>query len=98
VTNLGTIDFIAEDKMSRLEKKLKKSKRLQKDKAIIQTRVKVAKSHGMTKVIEQKNRLNKRHPLDCGKSNCGLCGSPRKLCGEKSIQEKKHEQKDKYEN
>ena len=82
--------------MSRLEEKLKKSTRLHKDKAVINKRVKVAKSHGMS--VAQKNRFKKKHPLDCGRANCGLCSSPRKTFGEKTMQEKKNEQKDKYDN
>jgi hypothetical protein len=80
--------------MSKLEEKAKKSKRIEKNKAVINKRVKVAKAHGMK--TDQRNRFKKKHPLDCGRANCGLCSSPRKW-GEKTMQEQKHEQKDRFD-
>lgn len=84
-----------EDKMSRLDEKKRREARKQRDKAVINKRVKVAKSHGLA--TNQRNRFKKKHPLDCGRANCGLCSSPRKLFDEKTMQEKRHEQKDKFE-
>lgn len=81
--------------MSRLDDKDKAARRRSKDKAIIKTRLKVAKSHGFTKL--DGNRYNKRHPLDCGRSDCGVCHPNKKWGREKTIAEKKHEQKDKHD-
>lgn len=81
--------------MSRLEEKEKKAKRLHKDNSVMNNRMKFAKANGMN--VKSKNRLNKRHPMDCGKANCGLCSSPRKLWKEKTMQEKRHEQKGKFD-
>jgi len=37
------------------------------------------------------HRFAKKSALTCGNSNCVMCGNPRKVFGEKTIQEKKHE-------
>ena len=36
------------------------------------------------KLSKQKNRMKKKHPLDCGNPKCGVC-HPHKITGEKKI-------------
>ena len=43
------------------------------------------------------NYFAKKHALSCGVPMCPLCGNKRRVTGEKTIQEKKHEQKGKYD-
>lgn len=81
--------------MIRLEEKEKAAKRRKKDKAIASTRAKVAKSM-IGFVPDGKNRFTKQHALACGHAKCYLCHGD-KLLGKKTLQEKKQEQKDKYE-
>ncbi len=44
------------------------------------------------------NVFSKKHALSCHVPMCPLCGNKRRVTGEKTIQEKKHEQKDKFDN
>lgn len=71
--------------------KEKRSKRLHDEESKIKKQVKIAKAHGLTnndKPIKQSHRLSKHHAMDCGQPGCIMCGNPRKLFKEKTIQEK----------
>lgn len=77
--------------MSNEYTKEKRSKRLHDEETSIKRQVKIAKAHGLTdqnKAIRQAHRLSKHHAMDCGQPGCMLCGNPRKLFKEKTIQEK----------
>jgi len=79
--------------MSRLDEKEKAARRRSKDKAIINTRAKIAKAlKGF--VPDGKNRFNKQHALGCGHAKCYLCHRD-KLLKNKTLKEKRFEQKDK---
>lgn len=71
--------------------KEKRSKRIHSEEVSIKRQVKIAKAHGLTdkdKAIKQAHRMAKHHAMDCGQPGCMLCGNPRKLFKEKTIQEK----------
>ena len=71
--------------------KEKRSKRLHAEETSIKRQVKIAKAHGLTdkdKAVKQSHRLAKHHAMDCGQPGCALCGNPRKLHKERTIQEK----------
>lgn len=71
--------------------KEKRSKRLHDEETNIKKQVKIAKAHGIdnkNKVIKEPHRMSKHHAMDCGQPGCMLCGNPRKLFKEKTIQEK----------
>lgn len=71
--------------------KEKRSKRLHSEETSIKRQVKIAKAHGLTdkdKAVKQAHRLAKHHAMDCGQPGCALCGNPRKLYKERTIQEK----------
>jgi len=76
--------------MSKEEDKFKHSKRLLKDDNAIKKQIKIAKSHGVP--IDNAHGFAKHHVMDCGQPNCVMCGNPRKVWGEKTIQEKKFEE------
>ena len=76
--------------MSTEEDKFKKSKRLQKDENAVKKQTKIAKSAGSD--ISQPHRFAKHHAMNCGDPNCVMCGNPRKIFGEKTIQEKKFDE------
>jgi len=78
--------------MSKEEDKFKHSKRLLKDENAIKKQTKIAKSHGLP--IDKAHGFAKHHAMDCGQQNCVICGNPRKVWGEKTIQEKKFEGKE----
>jgi hypothetical protein len=76
--------------MSKEEDKIKHSKRIQKTDNAVTKQVKIAKEHGM--VVDEPHKFAKHHVMDCGNSNCVICGNPRKTYKEKTIQEKRLEQ------
>lgn len=73
--------------MSHEEDKIKNSSRRLKDENAIKKQVKIAKAMGMP--VNEPHKLAKHHALDCGNPGCPLCSSPRKLYGERSIQERR---------
>ena len=75
--------------------KEKRSKRIHDEETSVKRQVKIAKAHGLTnkdKAIKQPHRMAKHHAMDCGQPGCMLCGNPRKLFKEKTIQEKSFDQ------
>jgi len=52
--------------MSHEQDKFKHSKRLLKKQNAVKKQVKIAKSHGLTKYLDQPHRLTKHHAMDCG--------------------------------
>jgi len=63
--------------MSKDEDKIKHSKRLHKAWTAIKKQLRIAKSHGLTKPIEEPHRLAKHHAMDCGIPHCPMCSNPR---------------------
>jgi hypothetical protein len=82
--------------MSTQEDKDKHSRRLYDDTVHIERRKKLIKAKSVyfdDHVIEkQPHRLSKYSCMNCGNSNCVMCGNPRKFFGEKTIQEKSFDQ------
>jgi hypothetical protein len=76
--------------MSTEEDKIKHSKRLHKEEAAIKRQAKIAKAYGIP--VKETHMFAKKHATNCGKSECGLCGNPRKTMGEETIQEKRFKQ------
>lgn len=80
--------------MSDPETKEKRSKRFLKDESHIKNRLRTVKSlHLDTKRYEREpHRLCDNIHLSCGNSNCVMCGNPRKMWKEKTMQERSFEQ------
>lgn len=76
--------------MSMKYDKLKHSKRIHADETAIKKQVKIAKSHGIE--VKEPHKLAKHHALDCGRPGCIMCGNPRKIWKEETIQEKRFKQ------
>lgn len=72
--------------MSNEVTKEKRSKRIHDKETAISKQVKIAKSKGID--VKEPHKLAKHHALDCGQPGCMLCGNPRKIFKEKTIQEK----------
>jgi hypothetical protein len=70
------------------------SKRMQVTKKHIDRQVHIAKSHGMD--VKEPHKYSKHHVMNCGNPNCVMCMNPRKSFGEKTIQELKFEQTEKW--
>jgi hypothetical protein len=82
--------------MSHEEDKFNHSRRLHKEQAAIDRQVKIAKEFGMP--VKEPHKLHKHHALNCGDPNCVMCMNPRKAFGEKTMQERKFEQRERFSN
>lgn len=80
--------------MSDEDSKIKHSKRRQKSQNAIKKQVDIAKAHGLD--VSEPHKFAKHHATDCGNPNCPVCSSPRKLTGEKTIQEKRFYQDEEF--
>lgn len=80
--------------MSDESAKIKRSKRIHKEETVIKKQQKIAIQHGLDRkeVEREPHRFAKHHAMDCGNPTCSLCGNPRKIFGEKTIQEKKFDE------
>jgi hypothetical protein len=66
------------------------SRRRFRDETAVKKQVKIGNQYGMSKKeIDQPHRLAKRHAMNCGDSNCVMCGNPRKFFKEPTIQEQR---------
>jgi hypothetical protein len=63
--------------MSNEQDKAKHGSRMQRAWRAIKRQLKIAKSIGHDKYIDQPHRLAKHHAMDCGQPGCALCGNPR---------------------
>jgi hypothetical protein len=73
--------------MSTEEDKFKHSKRLLKDENAVKKQTKIAKEYGVP--VEEPHKFAKHHAMNCGNSNCVMCGNPRKTFKELTQQEKR---------
>jgi len=80
--------------MSTEEDKFKHSKRILKDENAIRKQLKIAKAHNV--LVKTPHEFAKHHAMNCGNPNCVMCANPRKVWKEKTIQEKRFEQTEKY--
>ena len=77
--------------------KHKHSRRLLQKQNHIKKQLKIAKQRGVIKLYEREaHRLAKHNAMDCGRPGCLLCGNPRKAFEQKTIQELKFEQTEKW--
>ncbi len=76
--------------MSTEEDKFKHSKRLLKDENAVKKQTKIAKTFGVP--VKEPHKFAKHHALNCGNPKCHMCANPRKVWGEKTIQEQRAEQ------
>jgi hypothetical protein len=82
--------------------KYKNSKRRHKDQVAIDKQIDLAKNYGYHKTdsdmnkwkyLTQPHRNHKKHIFNCGDPKCTMCANPRKVFKEKTIQEKRFEQR-----
>ena len=72
--------------------KLKHSKRIHTKETAIKRQTKIAKAYGIE--IKEPHKFAKHHALDCGTPGCTMCGNPRKIWKEETIQEKRFKQQE----
>ena len=76
--------------MSTEEDKLKHSKRIHAKETVIKKQTKIAKANGID--VKEPHKFAKHHAMDCGHPGCIMCGNPRKVWKEETIQEKRFKQ------
>lgn len=70
--------------------KLKRSKRIHAKETAVKKQTKIAKAFGIE--VKEPHKFAKHHALDCGHPGCIICGNPRKVWKEETIQEKRFKQ------
>lgn len=78
--------------MSNQNHKIKNSLRRHRDRVAVKRQLEIVKDtlgSSQSALVDQPHRLNKHHGLNCGQSGCVMCGNPRKIFGEPTIQEKR---------
>jgi hypothetical protein len=84
--------------MSDEETKERRSRRLHQEQAAIKRQIQIAKTnHTPDTYITEPHRYHKHHVMNCGNPKCHMCGNPRKVFKDKTIQELSFEQTDKWE-
>lgn len=78
--------------MSHEEDKFNHSRRLHQEQAAIDKQVRIAKEFGIP--IKEPHKLHKHHVMNCGNPKCIMCSNPRKVFKEKTMQERRFEQKE----
>lgn len=69
------------------------SRRRHRTNVAIARQVRIARQHGLNdKHIKEPHRNAKHHAMDCGQPGCMLCGNPRKVFKEQTIQEQRQHQ------
>ena len=76
--------------MSTEEDKLKHSKRIHAKETAVKKQTKIAKAFGIE--VKEPHKFAKHHAMDCGTPGCMMCGNPRKVWKEETIQEKRFKQ------
>ena len=76
--------------MSDEESKIKHSKRILKTDNAVKKQTNIAKKYGVP--VTEPHKFAKHHAMNCGNPKCHMCGNPRKVWGEKTIQEKKFDE------
>lgn len=67
-----------------------RSKRRHENFRACQKQVEIAKAHNID--IDTPHKYTKKHVMDCGNPKCFICGNPRKVFKEKTVQERRNEQ------
>lgn len=65
----------------------RRGKRRRLTKNVIERQKRIAKTYGLS--VDKPHRFSKHHATNCHTKNCINCGNPRKIWGERTIQEKK---------
>jgi hypothetical protein len=76
--------------MSNEDSKLAHGRRLQQKNRHIARQVRIRQANKLT--VNSMHRYHKTSGMTCGRSNCIMCGNPRKFLKELTIQEKRFDQ------
>lgn len=81
--------------MSDVYTKANHSKRIQQKENYVKKQTKIAKTYNIP--VDEPHRLQDHAAVNCGIPNCVMCGNPRKIWKEKTVQEKRFDQTLKWE-
>jgi hypothetical protein len=73
--------------MSNENDRYKSSRRRLKDENAVKRQTRIAQSRGIT--VTEPHKFAKRHAMDCGQPGCMLCGNPRRIFQELTVQERR---------
>lgn len=73
--------------MSNDNDRYRSSRRRLKDENAVKRQTQIAQSRGVP--VLEPHKFAKRHAMDCGQPGCFLCGNPRKLFKEPTVQEQR---------
>jgi hypothetical protein len=73
--------------MSNENDRYKTSRRRLKDENAVKRQTRIAKSRGNP--VTEPHKFAKRHAMDCGQPGCMLCGNPRRIFQELTVQERR---------
>ena len=73
--------------MSNSRDRIRASRRRLRDENAVKRQTRIAKSRGNP--VTEPHKFAKRHAMDCGQPGCMLCGNPRKIFKERTIQEQR---------
>jgi hypothetical protein len=79
--------------MSNDQDKIKHSKRIHQKDSTVKNKMKIAKAYGWKHVLANPHKYLKCSLVSCGNSNCIFCMNPRRAFNEKTMQEKRNEQR-----
>ena len=75
--------------MSNQVERNKHSKRLAKKFNKLQRKMGIARVYGWNHVLNNPHKYSKTSMFNCGNSGCFMCGNPRKIFKERTMQEKR---------
>jgi hypothetical protein len=73
--------------MSNSRDKIKSSRRRLRDENAVKRQTKIAQAHGFP--VTEPHKFAKHHAVNCGIPNCVMCGNPRRIFKERTIQEQR---------
>lgn len=83
--------------MSNQSQREKHSERIHQKETKLDKKVKLAKEFNHEHALKNPHKYHKTSLFNCGNPKCVMCMNPRKAFDEKTMQERKFEQKELYE-
>jgi hypothetical protein len=76
--------------MSNNQDRKRNSQRRHQDQVKSARQAAIARSRGVS--VTEPHRYVKQHAMDCGQPGCALCGNPRRIFQEPTVQERRFDQ------
>ena len=75
----------------------KRSERIHQKETKLEKKIRLAKEYHHEHALKNPHKYHKSSLFNCGNPNCVMCMNPRKAFDEKTMQERKFEQKELYD-